>query len=199
MSQLLDGNNHRRSLRLHGLSRGACRLGNRLLDGCGRGDRRGRHRIRRRRSDFSGGFQRFEQTVALGSAPHTVGLSFDDARRVGLDSDAEREAEIERLLVAQAELFGELVDADLAWQCVPPSGRARAARSSWESPQRNPPRLSKPSDLAQLHVGAQCPGKRAAAFGGLQAGDVVAQPGTPSGSSTEDYRPCGTGAHAPHG
>ena len=62
---------------------------------------------------------RSQQTVILGASSDSVGLSFDDARRMRLDADAERDTKIKRLLIGQLELFGELVDADLAWQYCP--------------------------------------------------------------------------------
>ena len=54
------------------------------------------------------------QTLPLGLAAHPVGLSFLDARGVALDTDAEGDAEVECLLVGEAELLGELMDSDLS-------------------------------------------------------------------------------------
>ena len=91
-----------------------------------------RHHDRLRR------WRRLQQPVAVGSPPHPVGLGLDDARGMRLDSDAERDAKIKRLLICQPELLGELVDADLAWQRVPPfreSGwRDRPARDRSPGP-----------------------------------------------------------------
>jgi hypothetical protein len=52
------------------------------------------------------------QTLALGLTPDAVGLGVLDARRVALDSDPERAAEIERLLVGEPELSRQLVNPD---------------------------------------------------------------------------------------
>jgi len=102
------------------------------LRGLGLDGRRFRHLHRLGRP------RRFQQPVAFCSSPHPVGLRLDDARRMRLDSDAERDAEIERPLIRQSELLGELVDADLAWQRVPPfreSGRRdRPARDRSPGP-----------------------------------------------------------------
>ena len=54
------------------------------------------------------------QTLPLGLAAHPVGLSFLDARGMALDADAEGDAEVECLLVGEAELLGELMDSDLS-------------------------------------------------------------------------------------
>ena len=51
------------------------------------------------------------QALALGLAAHAVGLGLDHARRVALDPDPERVAEIERLLVGEPELSCQLVHA----------------------------------------------------------------------------------------
>lgn len=57
-----------------------------------------------------------DQTLTLGLAADAVGLRLFDARRVGLDPDAEVESQVEGLFVGETELFGELVDADLCCQ-----------------------------------------------------------------------------------
>ncbi len=62
-----------------------------------------------------------DQAFALRLATDPVGLGLLDARGVGLDADAEVHAEIERLLVGEAELLRELVDADLSCQGRLPS------------------------------------------------------------------------------
>jgi hypothetical protein len=54
------------------------------------------------------------QAVALGPSAHAVALGLLDARGMALDADAERDREVERLLVGEAELLGELVHPDLA-------------------------------------------------------------------------------------
>ncbi len=94
--------------------------------------RRGRRRclLRRLRGGLRGlrrlcflGLLGPDQPVALGPPPHAVGLRLFDARRVALDADAERDREIERLLVGHPELFGQLVEADLCGQgCGQPFG-----------------------------------------------------------------------------
>ena len=151
-------------LRLHRLDRGR-RRGWR---------RRGRRRRRRRRR-----WRRLQQAVALRPSPDPVGLGLDNARGMRLHSDAERDAKIERLLICQSELFSELMDADLAWQRMPPSGPVGAATRPGNAPRARRPRLPKPSDLARLHVSPQGPSEGAAVFGQVEAGNVLAQPGTP--------------------
>ena len=154
-------------LRLHRLDRGRRRR---------RGwRRRGWRRRRRRRRRW----RRLQQAVALRPSPDPVGLGLDNARGMRLHSDAERDAKIERLLICQSELFGELMDADLAWQRMPPSGPAGAATRPGNAPRAQRPRLPKPSDLARLHVSPQGPYEGAAVFGQVEAGNVLAQPGTP--------------------
>ena len=54
------------------------------------------------------------ETFALGLAADAVSLGLFDARRLRLDADAEREAHVECLFVRETELFGELVNPDLA-------------------------------------------------------------------------------------
>jgi hypothetical protein len=58
------------------------------------------------------------KSLALGLAAHAVGLGLDHARRVALDPDSERLAEIERLLVGQPELSSELIHTDLGRHLV---------------------------------------------------------------------------------
>ena len=57
-----------------------------------------------------------DQALALGLAPDAVGLGVDHTRRVRLDADPERLAEIERLLVGQPELSRQLIHADVSSQ-----------------------------------------------------------------------------------
>jgi hypothetical protein len=90
------------------------------------------------------------ETLLLGLATHTVGLSFLDARGVALHADAERDAQVERLLVGEAELLGELMDSDLSCHVrgqpfvgrVSPPGRGPGAdkslRFSWSFPNSAP-------------------------------------------------------------
>ena len=56
------------------------------------------------------------KSLAVGLAPDAVGLGVLDRGRVALDPDAQRHAEVEGLLVRQAELTGQLVDAYLLRQ-----------------------------------------------------------------------------------
>ena len=168
---------HHRGLRLCGWDgdRLYRRRGHRSRRGLGRhrsrrglGRRRGRgglgRRRRGRRSRLGLGLRglrlldldhrwgrRLQQPVAFGPPPDPVGLGLDNARGVGLDPDAERETEFERLLVAQPELFGELMDADLAWQKVPPSGLS-AVCGPGIVPGTRRPRTPKPIYLARPNV-----------------------------------------------
>jgi hypothetical protein len=59
-----------------------------------------------------------DEAVALGAAAHAVGLRLHHARRVALDPDPERVAEIECLLVGKTELSCELVQPDLCGQVL---------------------------------------------------------------------------------
>lgn len=59
-----------------------------------------------------------DEPLTLGLAPHAVGLRFDDTRRVALHTDAERHAQVEALLVRQAELSCELVHPDVRQNVV---------------------------------------------------------------------------------
>ena len=63
-----------------------------------------------------------DEALALRLATDAVGLRLLDARGVRLDADPQRLAEVQRLLVGEAELLGELVHALLACQV------------SWSSP-----------------------------------------------------------------
>ena len=128
--------------------------------------------------------RRLEQAIALGPPPDPVGLGFHNARGVGLDPDAEREAEFERLLVGQPELLGELMDADLSWQRVPPSG-LRAVCGPGSVPGARRPRTPKPIDLAPPNVSPQSPPEGPAAPSRVEAGDVGAEPGAPARSGPE--------------
>ena len=151
----------------------------------------GRRRGGRRR-------RRLEQSVALRPAPNAVGLGLNDARGMGLDPNTEREAEIKRLLIGQSELLGELVDADLAWQNMPPSGRGGATGPSGGFSRRAGPRCPKPIYLAPLHVGPECTREGAAALRRLQAGDLVTQPGAAPIARPQQQHATGADAHAPH-
>ena len=129
-----------RPVRRSGLDSGGCRSFGRRRAGRRAGGRRGRprrlgHRGRLRRHRGRHRLRRgLQQAVALGSAPDPVGLGLDDAGGVRLDSDAERDTEIQRLLVAESELFGQLVDADLAWQTNAPFRTGRRGRSAQGRP-----------------------------------------------------------------
>ena len=80
-------------------------LGGRLHDGSTSRHRGGLHRLGRRlRDGLGGGLGLADQTLALGLAPDTVCLRVLDRRRVALHADAERQGEVERLLVGEAEL-----------------------------------------------------------------------------------------------
>jgi len=59
-----------------------------------------------------------DHSLALRLAADAVGLGVDDARRVALHPDPERVTEIERLLVGEPELSGQLVHADLRCQVL---------------------------------------------------------------------------------
>jgi hypothetical protein len=61
-----------------------------------------------------------DQALALSLAPDPVRLGILDRRGMALHADAERQREVEGLLVREAELSRELVDADLPSQ-VPDS------------------------------------------------------------------------------
>ena len=163
--------------------------GLRLRRGLGglRGDRllRGR-RLRHLDLDHRRGW-RLEQTVALGPAPDPVGLGFHNARGVGLDPDAEREAEFERLLVGQPEFLGELMDADLSWQRVPPSG-LHAVCGPGSVPGARRPRTSKPIYLVRPNVSPESPPEGPAAPSRVEAGDVGAEPGAPARAGPEPQR-----------
>lgn len=125
-----------------------------------------------------------EQTIALGPPPDPVGLGLHNARGVGLDPDAEREAEFERLLVGQPELLGELMDADLSWQRWPPSG-LRAVCRPRSVPGARRPRTSKPTDLARPNVSPKSPPEGPAASSRVEAADVGAEPGTTARAGPE--------------
>ncbi len=114
-----DGSGRVRSAGLIDLERGGC---SRLLGSGTLGRRSGRAARCRvlRRAPFSSrrlfgllGLPLATQALAVRLATHPVGLSVLDGRRVALHSDPEGHAEVERLLVAQTELAGELVHADL--------------------------------------------------------------------------------------
>jgi hypothetical protein len=62
-----------------------------------------------------------DQALAVGLAPDTVRLGVLDRGGMALHADAERQREVEGLLVGEAELSCELVDADLPGQvpCSP--------------------------------------------------------------------------------
>ena len=47
------------------------------------------------------------ETLTLGFATDAVGLGVLDARRMGLNPDAEGDTEIERLFIGESELSGE--------------------------------------------------------------------------------------------
>ena len=179
---------------------GGGRLVDRLRDFrlCHLDHRRRRWRGRRWRGRRWRGRGRLQEAIALRPPPDAVGLSLDDARGVGLDPDAERETEFERLLVGQPELFGEFMDADLAWQTVPPSGLCCAVARPGSVPRARRPRIPKPTDLARLNISPQRLGEGAAALGRFEAGDVVAQPGAPARAGTEPQ--CAAPGHAnpPH-
>ena len=153
--------------------------------------------LRRRELDHRRRGRRLQQTVARCPSPDAVGLGFDNARGVGLDPDAEREAKVERLLIGQRELLGELMDADLAWQSVPPSGPCRAAARPGSVPRTRQPRLLKPIDLDRLNVSPEGPRERSTAPGRVQAGNVVAQPGTAPRPGAEAQSAARVHAHPP--
>ena len=105
---------------------------------------------------FSGssGWLLADQPFAFGLAADAVGLRLDDARGVALHPDPQRFAEVERLLVRQPELSGQLVDADLRWQgCGQPFG--------WEVWISSRPR--QPMRLSTRQVILACPGGSRAA------------------------------------
>src|SRR5690606_27952274 len=58
------------------------------------------------------------EPLAVHLAADAVGLGVLDARRVASGLDPQPDAEIERLLVRQAQLTSELVDPDLRCQCL---------------------------------------------------------------------------------
>ncbi len=70
------------------------------------------------RHGLLGGLDVAAESLSVGLAPDAVGLRVLDARRVALDTDPERDAEVERLLVGEAELACELVDPDPCCQVV---------------------------------------------------------------------------------
>src|SRR5690606_621633 len=57
-----------------------------------------------------------DQPVALGAAADAVSLRLLDARGVAAHADAELLAQLERLLVREPQLSGELVEPDLSSQ-----------------------------------------------------------------------------------
>ena len=112
-----------------------------------------------------------DQALALGLAADAVGLRILDARGMRLDADPQRLAEVEGLLVGEAELLGELVHALLACQ-VP-----------WSSPSLmvvlRPSILARTRGLARFEL----PGGEVSACGGPSRGPGAgAQP--PSTGST---------------
>jgi hypothetical protein len=62
------------------------------------------------------GLDRPAETLTVGLAAGAVGLRVLDGGRVALHTHPEGQAEVERLLVRQAELMGKLVDPDLLRQ-----------------------------------------------------------------------------------
>jgi hypothetical protein len=84
---------------------GGGHLGERLLDDSGGRLGRGRRLLGRLgRLLRLLGLDVALEALALGLAAHAIGLRVLDARRVALDPDTERAAEIERLLVGEPEL-----------------------------------------------------------------------------------------------
>ncbi len=81
------------------------------------------------------------ETFGVGLAPDAIGLGVDDARRVAAHADAQRLAQVERLLVGEPELSTELVDPDL---------RCQSATSTPSSPRRTDLRSVYRSILARL-------------------------------------------------
>jgi len=67
------------------------------------------------------------ETFALGLAADAVSLGLFDARRLRLHANAELEAHIECLFVRETELFGELVNPDLACHLLGSTFRLRVA------------------------------------------------------------------------
>ncbi len=59
---------------------------------------------------------RTTKTLTIGLSAGAVRLGVLDGRRVALDTHPQREAEVKSLFVGQAELMGQLVDADLLRQ-----------------------------------------------------------------------------------
>ena len=64
------------------------------------------------------GLDRAAQTFGVGLAADAVGLGVLDGGRVALDPDAQGKGQLEPFLVGQAQLFGQLIDADLLRQVV---------------------------------------------------------------------------------
>src|SRR5205085_2902531 len=73
------------------------------------------------------------EALAVGLAPDAVSLGVLDARGMALDPDPQGLAEVERLLVGQAELAGELVDTDLLRQLLVNPLLVRSARGCLSS------------------------------------------------------------------
>ncbi len=124
-----------------------------------------------------------------------VGLGILDGGRVALDADAQREAQIQCLLVGQPELTAQFVDADLLRQLVPqcpfraPSGtrgplfshiRGRQPSSAGRVGSQRPPEAV---DRSGRRCGPEGPGERTALFRPGQAVRRPAQPGTASGKA----------------
>ena len=64
------------------------------------------------------GLDRAAQALGVGLAADAVGLGVLNGGRVALDPDPEGKGQLQPLLVGEAELFGQLIDADLLRQVV---------------------------------------------------------------------------------
>jgi hypothetical protein len=85
--------------------------------GCSRGS----CRFRLARGALAGRLLRLDltpQAVAVGLATDAVSLRVLDRRRVALDPDAQREAQVERFLVRETELACKLINPDLLGQLL---------------------------------------------------------------------------------